>query len=103
MAAIATRTRAQLRDKPTTIVFTCATPLNGRSTSSSMVLGRSRVLLFLSFSRQIWRQRSLRSSQSVRWYYVKPKNKSMGSSQAWLAMAGVTLTIAGGGLYALGE
>lgn len=36
-------------------------------------------------------------------YYVKPKKKESGSGQAWLVLAGVTLTVSGGALYLLGS
>lgn len=42
--------------------------------------------------------------QQLRYYYVKDKKRKRGpSGQAWLALAGVTTTIAGVSIYLLGE
>lgn len=42
--------------------------------------------------------------QQLRYYYVKEKRRRRGpSGQAWLALAGVTTTIAGVSIYLLGE
>lgn len=54
---------------------------------SSRLLSRSRQCL-----KQNWRRE----------YYVKPKKKGGGSGQAWLALAGVSLTVGGLTLYTLG-
>ena len=45
----------------------------------------------------------LRPSQRVAYYYMKPKKKKGPSTQAWLAFAGVSTTLAGIALYELGE
>ena len=41
--------------------------------------------------------------QHVRHYYVKNKKKKGPSGQAWLALAGITTTIGGVGIYLLGR
>ena len=41
--------------------------------------------------------------QRVAHYYVKPKKKKGPSTQAWLALAGISGTLTGVGIYALGE
>ena len=43
------------------------------------------------------------SGQQVRWYYLKKTAKRGPSGQAWLALAGVTTTIAGVSIFLLGN
>ena len=58
---------------------------------------------YVFFSRHVWQSRQSVQIHLRRKYYVKPKKKGMkGSWQAWATLGGVTLTVAGMGVYALG-
>lgn len=49
------------------------------------------------------RFRPLPLKQRVAHYYLKPKKKKGPSTQAWLALAGVSATLTGVGIYVLGQ
>ena len=64
-------------------------------------------MLASSISRRIFqvavRLRAAPLNQRIAHYYVKPKKKKGASTQAWMALAGVSATLTGVGVYILGE